>query len=794
MKTADEINRKIAERYVSKYGADDLLKTWITAADERVRPLHEIMHGRTLPMNEKFDVGGHKMAHPGDLSAPDDLICGCRCTLRIRRRSSLRAAASDQHDGMVIVALPADDDPIREVGDEEMHLTLVWLGDSEEATGDVNVIAQVVADTAQHMAPFMASVSETGELGDDGAWVAHLNAAMPTSVRDRLLSDPDVKAANDSVQQHPQYTPHVTLSYDSQPEASGSIKFDRLALWVGSDRSEYPLEGEAMTDTVTEETTEEKATVSVPWHGVLAPEGIMSGDRRKFAEGSLRNRDLPLPLMYQDAQAMGHDGAVRVARIDGIQRSAEGLMQAWGMFDTSANAEEAARQIDEQMLRGVSVDVDDAEFSFETEDGQPIDGDDPAMFDMENEPVMVITDGRICGATLCSIPAFQEAFVALGPPPAEWGVEQVGIVVDGEYQWLGFAEGVSDKPWSDFTQANYSEEQWKRACVLDKGDGEGKQRYGLPIREPSGTLNRNGVHAAASRFNQVKAPEQAKAKAKAALRGAYSKLGEDPPENIAAIGTVITASMTAPAPVLDYAPSDWFTDPHLPLLSPLTITADGRVLGHLAGWGTCHIGFEGQCVTPPTSAAQYAYFQTGEVLCADGVSVPVGHITMGTGHAASRLGPRPAAEHYDNTGTVVADVAAGEDEFGIWLAGRLRQGILASGTTELRAAALSGDWRRIGGAMELVAALAVNVPGFPIPRTSSAMVAGAQVSLVASGVVPPDHRPVAPELGGGITAAAIARELRAMDRRSAKAQRIAASIGRDKKSRLARAAALRGGQ
>jgi hypothetical protein len=68
----------------------------------------------------------------------------------------------------------------------------------------------------------------------------------------------------------------------------------------------------------------------------------------------------------------------------------------------------------------------------------------------------------------------------------------------------------------------------------------------------------------------------------------------------------------------------------------------------------------------------------------------------------------------------------------------------------LRAGALSGDWRRIGGNLELIAALAVTTPGFPIarealvasglsmpaaPRVAARIEGGEQMSLVASGIV-----------------------------------------------------------
>src|SRR5690606_31571051 len=114
--------------------------------------------------------------------------------------------------------------------------------------------------------------------------------------------------------------------------------------------------------------------------------------------------------------------------------------------------------------------------------------------------------------------------------------------------------------------------------------------------------------------------------------------------------------------------------------------------------------------------AAYAHFRTGYVVCADGSEVATGPLSMGGGHADLRLSGRGAVEHYDQTSTAVADVVVGEDEFGVWFTGALRPGVTDEEVRTLRASSLSGDWRPIGGALELVAALAVNSPGFPIPR------------------------------------------------------------------------------
>lgn len=181
-------------------------------------------------------------------------------------------------------------------------------------------------------------------------------------------------------------------------------------------------------------------------------------------------------------------------------------------------------------------------------------------------------------------------------------------------------------------------------------------------------------------------------------------------------------------------PVDWFRNPDLSVPTGITVTADGRVYGHAALWGTCHIGQAGVCVTPPRED-DHPYFMTGNVWVEDESSVSVGQITVGTNHAPLSYNHRAASDHYDNTGAAVADVAVGNDAHGIWVAGSIRPGASAARIHELRAAGqVSGDWRRIGGSLRLVGLLAVNVPGFPVPKLGSYLVEGQQLALVASGI------------------------------------------------------------
>jgi len=186
-----------------------------------------------------------------------------------------------------------------------------------------------------------------------------------------------------------------------------------------------------------------------------------------------------------------------------------------------------------------------------------------------------------------------------------------------------------------------------------------------------------------------------------------------------------------------WAPESFFQNPGLTEPTPLHVDLEtGRVYGHAAAWGVCHIGIPGACTTAPKSATNYAYFLTG-AFHGDNSDIAVGQITMDTGHAPLNASSSAAAAHYDNTGRVVADVTVGEDQYGIWVAGALRPDVDEDTARRLAASKLSGDWRNIRGNLELVGLLAVNVPGFPIPRTSLRASAGEQQALIlASGVEP----------------------------------------------------------
>lgn len=158
------------------------------------------------------------------------------------------------------------------------------------------------------------------------------------------------------------------------------------------------------------------------------------------------------------------------------------------------------------------------------------------------------------------------------------------------------------------------------------------------------------------------------------------------------------------------------------------VEIDGnRVFGYVADWNVCHRSFK-KCRTAPRSRTGYSQFHVGSVMTAAG-PLNVGNLVLATEHASLAMTADAASRHYADSGSAVAVVRAGEDKYGIWVAGAIIDGTDPRDVATLRRCPLSGDWRN----SEMVAALAVNVPGLPIPRERVAN--GRQVAMVAAGAI-----------------------------------------------------------
>lgn len=475
------------------------------------------------------------------------------------------------------------------------------------------------------------------------------------------------------------------------------------------------------------------------WYGVLAPEGVPSGDGRTFLADALRFRNFPLPLTWQKVGSSGHDGRVTVGRIDRAWRE-DGVIKGEGIMLDTPEAAEVMALIGAFGRFGVSVDADDVTEVYE--EGTQI----------------VFADARVSSACIVDIPAFQEAFVALGTWEAAGGwaapSEHIAPAIEDDMEEPCSCDPEDENFTEDCECDGQEEDIPATVAALDAEFAPGTQDGPGWLTHPVDTdrLRDYWVRGAGAakigwgtpgdfdrcRTNLAKYVKPQYLDGYCANRH-YDALGIWPGEHSGA--TLAPALSLTAAAVTTTLPATWFADPGLSGPTALTLGADGRVSGHLATWGVCHIGFDGECVEAPHSASNYAYFQTG-VVETDAGLVPVGNITIGGGHAGPNLSWRPALAHYDATSSVVADVAVGEDDFGIWVAGALRANVDEERRSELAASGgLSGDWREVvrgSGELELVAALAVNVGGFPVPRVQIAASGGHRTALVAAGVIAAD--------------------------------------------------------
>ena len=147
---------------------------------------------------------------------------------------------------VVVVALPAADDPIWAASSEKApHLTVLFFGENV-AAGDIGWLKGVVKQAADKMTPFTATVTSREPLGDDGADVVMVDPGQQmVDARSQMLSDHTVEVMFNAVEQYPKWTPHVTLGYPDTPangEPSDTIRFDRLSVWDGDyEGEEYPM-------------------------------------------------------------------------------------------------------------------------------------------------------------------------------------------------------------------------------------------------------------------------------------------------------------------------------------------------------------------------------------------------------------------------------------------------------------------------------------------------------------------------------------------------------------------------
>lgn len=165
----------------------------------------------------------------------------------------------------------------------------------------------------------------------------------------------------------------------------------------------------------------EGAKFTIP---LVIPEGVETGDGRKFAKGAITMRELPLPLLWQIETGEGHNGSVVVGKITQMVRTDDGIGNAVGQFDNGVYGKEAERLVRGGFIRGVSADMD--KFEADQETASDIESEGKVGGDK-----MKITKARVMAVTLVAKPAFQECFIKLDNPALEQ--EEKAMLSDGVY-------------------------------------------------------------------------------------------------------------------------------------------------------------------------------------------------------------------------------------------------------------------------------------------------------------------------------------------------------------------------
>jgi len=517
----------------------------------------------------------------------------------------------------------------------------------------------------------------------------------------------------------------------------------------------------------------------------LAVEGLATSDRRLIKPGALGHRALPFSILAQytnPGQQGGHAGAEVIGHMTEMWRkpgeevtsretgepfpAGTFVWQGRGVADPDTTGGALARK---GHLLGNSVDLSELDF---TED-----------FNEDGKDTVTITAGKIAATTLCPIPAFADAYVQIGEDEdaEDFDLEKLLELLGGrEVDTVLVASGMGpslaaqlsaswdlslkpiraaelgdecglcslevDEDWTERDgQFSPTVAKRKRAFARGlamKGDKPDGSDAAYPIE------NQADLDKAVNMRGQGSADKSAVV---AHIRKVAGKLKLKVPDSLKAAGEPVLPSLAL------------FSDPKLPAYTPISIGAargDGRreITGHIATWSECHASYSDVCVRPPHSRTDYARFMTGAVRVDDNGTArvaAVGRITMSDqpgieGHAPDGLSESAAVQHYDNVCWAVADVAAGEDAHGIWIHGLTRPELAEGDVDRLLSSPLSGDWRGHAGNLELCAVLAVNTPGYVVPRARVA--SGVPVSLVAAGMLKPGAE-FAP--AGGLTLAAI---------------------------------------
>ena len=241
-------------------------------------------------------------------------------------RSFRHDRSGDGVESFVVVALPRADDYVWKVSSEQVpHMTLLYLNGNMANANDVASFIKHASDTM--LKEFAVGVERRGTLGDKSADVLFFSESSTQQLADfrmHLRGNNDIETAYQSVEQYPNWTPHLTLGYPETPAKVNAedmlslyaVTFDRIALWTGDyEGVEFPLSKDdmivAMGDSIED---------FLAHYGVL---GMRWGVRRaEGPDGRVKNLPVPVETSHKPGRRVKAKGGKRLPASDDAVRVA----------------------------------------------------------------------------------------------------------------------------------------------------------------------------------------------------------------------------------------------------------------------------------------------------------------------------------------------------------------------------------------------------------------------------------------------------------------------------------------
>ncbi|MER7842197.1 phage minor head protein [Streptomyces sp. NPDC096040] len=331
-----------------------------------------------------------------------------------------------------------------------------------------------------------------------------------------------------------------------------------------------------------------------------------------------------------------------------------------------------------------------------------------------------ITRARLRGATLVSMPAYDQARIVLDPPETD---EEAVAAVNAAVTAAATAGG----------ETRQRVIRYVRTCPDPVGAAEVSEALGLTMESARRHLRaatKDGHLVRLARGLYVGASTIPEGPSAEATASAAVVDGED-----AALTELVASAWTAMRD-LPPMPAAWFSEPtaeELPPGSGGVHYADGRIYGWVAQAGEPHAGFANRKLTIESLGdIDTTHFLRARFRLDNGETVKAGAFTMNAPHSRDGAECNDVACQFDDSRTVAGIVTVGMNDRGLWFSGAAAPWLSDWDRTVFMGCQPSYHMKKGGdGRWQLRAVLSVPVPGHSSPLLASVVERG-NLALAAS--------------------------------------------------------------